>query len=290
MPEILVDEVSIHYQSWGTGEDLVLIHGLAANMAFWYPSIVLPLAKNYRIIVYDIRGHGQSAMPYKGYTMSFMLRDLHTLLQHLAVEKVHLVGHSFGARIALHYGLAYPHQIASLTVADTQFRCLQPKLRLRDWPYWKTWKQQQQALGKTLPADDEFITLELLLKMDKPVMNLNRECTNKPKLSLKNRDLGTKGAARWKQLLETTQSRAELDEGNDMTIADLQTISAPTLVLFGEFSHCLPSAWKLVELLQNCKIVVIPEVGHFHPVIKPQLFLQAFHDFMTDVGLGARFV
>ena len=154
---------SIHYQCIGEGENLVLIHGLGANLAFWYMGIARLLARQYRVITYDLRGHGRSTMPVDGYTLPHMASDLEALLDHLGVDHAHIVGHSFGARIALYFTTLRPERVRTLTAADTQISCLQNQVRLRDWPHWKTWKQQLNEQGfHSLPHDSEYINFQML--------------------------------------------------------------------------------------------------------------------------------
>jgi pimeloyl-ACP methyl ester carboxylesterase len=284
MPEIIVDNVALHYQCFGEGEDLVLIHGLAANLAFWYPGITSMLSQHYRVITYDLRGHGKSAIPTSGYTLAHMEHDLHALLEHLGVVRAHIVGHSFGARIAIHYAVSHPQRVASLAIADTQCSCLQPRMRLRDWPYWETWKQQLRQQGIAAPSDDEFISFRLLVQqLEQTFTELTQAgvARRTPRLSLKKRNLGRKGMARWKQLLETTTAQQEFDDSEQtITEEDIKKIAMPALALYGEHSHCLPSCWKLKDLLKDCQVVVIPEVGHFHPVVKPNMFVQTLQQFL----------
>ena len=283
MPKLNVNKIEIHYQCFGEGENVVLIHGLAANLAFWYP-IASQLSDSYRAIAYDLRGHGKSSMPISGYAVADMVRDLDNLLEYIGSGRTHVVGHSFGARIALHYAIAHPQKVASLTVADTQFRCLQPQLKLRDWPYWETWKQQQQQQGFQVPDDDEVFSFQLLLKLDQMASEQSRGNGNgSPKrISLRNRYMGKKGAERWQKLLSTTTAQSELDEGEEMTQAQIKELSVPLLAIFGEQSHCLPSGWKLKELVNDCRMEVVPDVGHFHPAIKPEIFLRTVREFIEE--------
>ena len=290
MPEIVVDDVALHYQCFGEGEDLVLIHGLGANLAFWFPGIASMLSQHYRVILYDLRGHGKSAMPASGYTLAHMTSDLHALLEHLGVEHLHVVGHSFGARVALHYATLYPQQVATLTLADTQFICLQPRIRLREWFYWETWKQQLQEKGVPLPDEDDFISFHLLKHLNQVSLELTQGSLVKKRRgpSLKNRDMGKKGAARWEQLMETTTAKQELDEGEQqITLDDIKKISMPTLAVYGEYSHCLPSCGKLKELINDCQVVIHPKVGHFHPVVEPKMFIETLRKFLQAHQLNS---
>lgn len=128
MPRATVNDVSIHYQQAGHGPDLVMIHGLFGNLAFWYLSVLPALVRDFRVTLYDLRGHGYSDMPRSGYTSSHMAADLKELLDHLGVKQAHLVGHSFGGAVALHFAVLHPIHVLSLTLADARVPSLQPAL------------------------------------------------------------------------------------------------------------------------------------------------------------------
>ena len=57
MPKTRVKDVEFHYQQMGNGEDVVMIHGLFASLAFWYLSVMPALASRHRVTAYDLRGH-----------------------------------------------------------------------------------------------------------------------------------------------------------------------------------------------------------------------------------------
>ena len=75
MPTVHVNGVKLNYLRLDEGdasgrEDLVMIHGLATNMAFWYFPYAVPLAKRFRITLYDLRGHGRSPLPPGPHTIA----------------------------------------------------------------------------------------------------------------------------------------------------------------------------------------------------------------------------
>jgi len=296
MSKLMLGDVALHYQILGEGEDVVLIHGLGANLAFWYMGIARLLARRYRVIAYDLRGHGRSSMPPSGYTLPDMGRDLLTLLDHLQIDRAHLVGHSFGARVALYFSIASGERVASLTVADTQVQSLQPAVPLCDWPYWQIWKAQLQAQGfNALPADSELINFRMLAYFNQINADFTQGALSaqgmvaspRPRLapSLRRRDMGQKGGAQWERLLTLTGAGPELEDERSLTVEALQRISAPTLAAYGEYSHCLPSARRLQELLPNCRVVIVPGAGHFHPAVKPRLFTRLlFRWLMRETG------
>jgi pimeloyl-ACP methyl ester carboxylesterase len=80
--------------------------------------------------------------------------------------------------------------------------------------------------------------------------------------------------------METTTAKQELDDGEQLTQADFQTIAMPTLAVYGEYSHCIPSCDNLKELMQDCQVVLQPKVGHFHPIVRPKMFVETLMQFL----------
>ena len=133
---------------WVRDQTSPWLHGLAANLSFWYLHLVPFLSRRFRrVTVYDLRGHGRSDMPPDGNTTAHMARDLITLLDHLRIERVHLVGHSFGGAVALHTAVLAPERVLTLTLADARVPALQPLPRQGDAKLWDAWRDRIHHLG-----------------------------------------------------------------------------------------------------------------------------------------------
>ena len=87
---------TLHYEEYGQGEPLVLLHGLGSSCQDWELQVPT-LSRNYRVILMDIRGHGRSDKPGDGYQIATFSADLLALLEHLHTGPVHFVGLSMGA-------------------------------------------------------------------------------------------------------------------------------------------------------------------------------------------------
>lgn len=111
--------VRIRYVEQGTGEPVVLVHGLTASVeANWVaPKVFEELAKNYRVIAMDCRGHGKSEKPHDakqyGQEMAF---DVVRLLDHLKIQKAHIVGYSMGSMITLKLLTMKPERFLTATL------------------------------------------------------------------------------------------------------------------------------------------------------------------------------
>jgi pimeloyl-ACP methyl ester carboxylesterase len=299
VPKARINDLTFHYQQMGKGRDMVMIHGLFANLAFWYFSVLPALARHFRVTVYDLRGHGYTDMPPSGYTTNDMAVDLRALLDHLDVSQAHIVGHSFGGAVGLHYAALYPERVASLTLADARVPSLQPPFPPRNARRWKVIRAKLRQSGIDVPDDlprvaDGFFE-ELMRLQKRRVRRRKPQGQAKgrpPKPAPANNSLNAAAtllgrwksnsllAKRWSQLMRTTTAPEELGAVNGLTIESIREVRVPTLAVFGQYSSCLPTLVGLEQNMANCKKVIIPRVGHFHPVIKPKSFVQNLRPFI----------
>jgi long-chain acyl-CoA synthetase len=103
----------------GIEQSIVFVHGFAGCGETWEHQIN-HFAREFRVIVPDLRGHGQSDAPYSQYTMDEMVEDLHSIVEELNLpEKFVLVGHSFGGSICVEYAHAFPERLEKLVLIAT---------------------------------------------------------------------------------------------------------------------------------------------------------------------------
>jgi 3-oxoadipate enol-lactonase len=127
MPKVSVRDIEINYQEEGTGFPLILIHGLNGDFTGWAP--VMPeLAKHYRTIALDVRGHGQSGKPDQPYSIRQFSEDLQEFLHQLRVPRAHILGLSMGGAIGQQFALDHPEKIRSLILVST-FSYVDPPAR-----------------------------------------------------------------------------------------------------------------------------------------------------------------
>jgi pimeloyl-ACP methyl ester carboxylesterase len=282
---LTLNGVSINYRTVGEGEDVVAIHGIAANHAFWRIDVLLPLARDHRVTVYDLRGHGRSGMPSRGYTSADMAKDLHHLLTHLKISKAHLVGHSVGGVVALHYAVLHPERVASLIVADSRVRALQPTQCASDWPNWKTANKRLEELGLSIPEDEPDSGIWFLERLASPEWREARQGLEGTPLSIPfgGWNGGQATAERWLELLCNTTARKDLTSVAGLTQERLSEIKHPILAVFGARSAVLPSLRGLQALLPQCKTVIVPRAGHFYPLTRPRLFVNIVRRFLKEL-------
>jgi pimeloyl-ACP methyl ester carboxylesterase len=118
MPKIQINGIDLFYDIKGNGEPLLLIAGFLCDHAYW--SLIMPsLTSQYQVIRLDNRGMGRSSAPNSPYSLKQMANDVAALLDHIAIDKVHLVGHSMGGQIAQELVLAHPEKVQSLILLSS---------------------------------------------------------------------------------------------------------------------------------------------------------------------------
>src|SRR5262249_20812673 len=105
----------------------------------------------FRVTLYDLRGHGNSECPPRGYTTRDLAEDLTALMDARGIERAHLVGHSYGGAVSLHCAASHPERVRSLTMIDSRLHALQPFDSPDDRAYWDEQRQRTLARGHHVP-------------------------------------------------------------------------------------------------------------------------------------------
>ena len=111
-------EIEISYLEWDIGnQPLILLHGLADCAVVW-SSLGEHLANEYHIVAPDLRGHGESSKPENGYSSEQIIADLAALMGHLGWNQAHVLGHSWGGKLATIWATHNPQHFSSLILVD----------------------------------------------------------------------------------------------------------------------------------------------------------------------------
>lgn len=118
MPKIQVNDISLYYESHGTGEPIVFIAGFGADHTFW-TEIVHRFKERYQVIVFDNRGIGQSDIPTGPYSIELMANDVYALCTKLNITQAHFVGNSMGGCILQNLAYLYPNLVKTAVIGNT---------------------------------------------------------------------------------------------------------------------------------------------------------------------------
>jgi len=113
-----INPVDCHYSITGSGPPLFLIHGIGAAKDAW--RFMLPkLSKKFTVITYDLRGHGQSPVTHKNFSLEELVDDLENIRKKTKFDKAYFAGHSLGGMIAPSYAVKFPQNTISVGLLST---------------------------------------------------------------------------------------------------------------------------------------------------------------------------
>jgi 3-oxoadipate enol-lactonase len=118
MPIVQVDDIAMYYELHGSGEPLVLVSGLGADLTL-LAGMTDRLKPHYQVVAFDNRGAGRTDKPDAPYTIGLMAQDTLGLMDALAIDRAHMLGVSMGGRIALELALTRPDRVDKLILIST---------------------------------------------------------------------------------------------------------------------------------------------------------------------------
>jgi pimeloyl-ACP methyl ester carboxylesterase len=136
MPKVKVNGVGIAYEVRGQGEPLVMIQGLGSPRIGWFFQ-KSAFSRHFRVVMMDNRGVGKSDKPTDAYTVRDMADDVMGLMDHLGIDKAHIMGASMGGMIAQEIAINYPDRVNKLVLVCTTPGINDTVIRM----------EQQKALG-----------------------------------------------------------------------------------------------------------------------------------------------
>jgi pimeloyl-ACP methyl ester carboxylesterase len=258
MPKILVNDLNIFYEIHGEGEILIFIHGLGSSSQDWEKQID-DFSTRYKVILVDMRGHGQTDKPSGQYSVPIFARDLAGLMDSLEIQVAHICGISMGGMIAFQMAVDYPERVKTLTVVNCGADLVPDSLQDR----WNIFQR---------------LVVFRLLSMRKIGQTLSKRLFIKPEQE----DLRSVFVERWSKNNKPAYMAA-MQGLVGWTVQDkLKEITCPTLVIAADQDYTpLEDKQRIVTEMRNAELVVIDDSRHATPVEHPELFNQTLNDFLA---------
>jgi len=261
MPFVLVDGLSVHYRVDGPAEapPLLLIHSLGTSMAMWAPQAAA-LAGAFRVISYDLRGHGLSEASAGAYSLELLARDAVGLMDALGVTRAHVAGVSLGGMIAQTLGIAHGSRVRSLVLGDTA-SVIGPK---SNW----------DARAAAIRADGMASLVDMILA---------RWFT--PGFVAAEPALARGFAAMLERMPAEAYISAAFAVRDGDTTGELGRIACPTLVLVGEQDLSTPpaAAEALKAGIPGARLEIIKGAAHIPTVERPDEVTTAMRRFLEGL-------
>ncbi len=263
MPKLSIGDAELYYEEHGSGFPVMLVPGLNGVGAFWAKQIPA-LAKEFRVIVHDHRGTGQSTKHVIDYSVDQMAGDSLKLMDALGIDTAHYVGHSTGGAMGLTVAEDHPGRVKGLVLSaawagsDAYFnRCFAARreglyelgwesyLRLSAtylWPgYWIAAHEREMAAQEKQTAAT-IGDPEIMLRRIDAIMRYDRR-------------------------------------------AKAGGVKAPTLAICAADDMTTPPylSEELARLIPGAKLAVLPKGGHFAPIVEPDSYNAAVLGFLRTV-------
>lgn len=271
------DGVALHYETVGRGKPIVLLSGGPGFSSEYMKPIAEHLKSRYKAILFDQRGTGRSTLTaYDATTLEHkkLVADLEALRRALKVDKLTLVGHSWGGILSMLYASAHPDRVESLLLIDaggptpasvakftanhTARMTAEDNAKLAEW------------YGK-INTDHKRAILEITKARTPPYFH---DRANALAFADALTEDSFNDKAFW-AIIGQIDAKFDLREG-------LKAVKAPVLVIHGQ-SDPLESAEEVRDAFANARLVMIDDAGHFPWAEQPQAVYRAMDAFLREV-------
>jgi len=253
MAKLNRDGVNLYYETHGQGPVILLTHGYSATSAMWRGQIE-PLTRRHKLVIWDMRGHGQSDYPAdpSAYSEAATVADMAAILDAVGAKSAIIGGLSLGGYMSLAFHRAHPSRTSALLIIDTG-----PGFKKDDAR--DAWNQ------RALETAHRFETEGL-----KSLQSLSKERATSTHRS-------AEGLAR--------AARGMLTQRDAGVIESLPTIKVPSLVVVGaDDKPFLAASDHMAAKIPGAQKIVIPAAGHAVNLDQPEAFNEAVVRFLDALG------
>jgi len=246
------DGISLHYEVHGSGPAILLSHGYSATLEMWQGQIA-PIARHHQLILWDMRGHGQTDSPDDPslYSEDATVSDMAALLDKAGAERAIVGGLSLGGYMSLAFYLRHPQRVRALLLFDTGPGFKNNEART-------AWNKRAAETANTFETDG---LASLQSRSREMAISTHRSAS---------------GLAR--------AARGMLAQRDARVIQSLPDIKVPTLIVVGadDLPFLAPTDYMAAKL-PNSRKVVIPHAGHASNLDQPGVFNQTVLEFLESL-------
>jgi pimeloyl-ACP methyl ester carboxylesterase len=272
-----VNGIQLHYVMGGKGDPVVLLHGWPETWYSWH-RVMPDLAKNYTVIVPDLRGLGDSSNPPTGYDGKTVAEDIHQLVGKLGFKTIFLVGHDIGTQVAYSYAAAHPTEVKRLAVMELTIPGFVPAGRM---PLWWVVFHQTPDVPEALVQGKEMMYLSWFY----------HNLANNP-AAITQEDINeyvSHYSAPGGMHAGFEHYRAFPQDAIQNQNYSKTKLTMPVLALGGEYIPTLGGKIAMPTVIYGMKIlaqnvtgIIVPNSGHFIPEEQPQFLADQLLKFFGN--------
>lgn len=266
MERVRSDDAEIFYEIRGNGPPVVLLHSFPCHHEFWRP-VAAALESRYRLILPDLRGHGESEIGDGPALMQKHAGDVARVLDSAGVGKAAFIGCSIGGYILFEFWRRFRARVTSLVLCDTR-----PQADTAEG------RANRMKSADSVPEQGTEPFFETMI----PKLMGRITVSTRPDLVDGARAMMRKMSA--EDISLVLRGMAERPD----SIADLKTINVPTMILIGEEDVLSPvSDGELMrQNIASSQLKVIPKAGHYSPWEQPKAVGETLGQFLDSMALS----
>lgn len=265
------------YVKVGSGPPLLLLHGIGCDHRTWGP-VIERLARSYTVIAPDLLGHGASDKPRADYSLGGYANGMRDLLTVLGIDRVTVVGHSFGGGVAMQFAYQFPERTDRIVLVSSGGlgRDVTPALRAVTAPFF------HQVMGLLTLPGVRHVNASVLKIVGRTGLPRTRDLGEVARVYESFADPAARAATRH-------VVRAVVDaHGQVVTMADRAYLTAamPMCVVWGADDHVIPAthAGHAAELAPWARVEVLERSGHFPHKDHPERFAEILEEFTATTS------
>jgi len=257
--DLKLPNITLRVKTQGSPEakPVVLVHGVGARLENW-EAVASHLEKNFFVVSFDLRGHGQSGKPHEIYTIENFAADLYNLLDNLKIKECFLAGHSLGGMIAQKFTLSFPERVSHLAILSSSCG--------------RTDEEKKAVAARVATIANGIGGTHFRASVDRWFT---------PDFIENNPELIDAYAARNSQNDPVCYASAYKVLAETDLIDEIGKIKKPTLIATGEFDRgSSPSMAKAMhEKIIGSQMIIIPKLRHSILIEAPELIGSMLTDF-----------
>jgi pimeloyl-ACP methyl ester carboxylesterase len=268
------DGVRLYYEESGTGLPVIFVHEFAGDHRSWEAQM-RHFARRYRAITYGARGYPPSDVPEDParYSQARAADDIAAVLDHLQIDKAHVVGLSMGGFATLHFGFRHPARALSLCVAGCGYGAEKGQSEAFKAEVAAVAAFLEQAGSEAFAEKYAYGPTRVQFENKDPrgFAEFKRQLAEHSMLGSRNTQLGVQG------------QRPSLYD----LVDQMKALTVPTLVLTGDEDWpCLQPALLMKQSIPTAALAVMPNAGHTINLEAPDEFNRIVGDFLAQVDAG----
>ncbi|HEU5017380.1 MAG TPA: alpha/beta hydrolase [Pseudolabrys sp.] len=268
------DNVKLYYEEVGQGTPIVFVHEFASDHRGWEPQM-REFGKRYRCIAYSARGYIPSDVPSDPgvYTYKHVMADCIAVLDHLGIDKAHLIGLSMGGYTSLQVALNHPQRVRSMVLAGAGSGS-------ERW-YTADFRESSRALGDEFERNGAAKVAETYGMGPSRLPFLFKDPRGFAEFSRRLAEHDARGSAHTSRGFQG--GRPSLYDFD----AEIRKLTTPALVVVGdEDDRCIEPSLFLKDAIPASGLVMLPKTGHAVNLEEPDLFNAVVGDFLARVDAG----